>query len=117
MRSSTLSLDGDEPLYPLACEHFTGVDIAFGVGGDHVEPEELASVFAHASHLADDLAVLAVEEPDVVIGEVGNVQELLLLVGREYHASGGTADACHRGQDELLLVLALFRENLDAVGV
>src|SRR5260370_33022951 len=56
----------DKPLYPLAREHLACVDVAFGVHGDHVQPEKLAPVFAHAAHLAHHLAVLAVEEPDVV---------------------------------------------------
>src|ERR1700674_2165560 len=61
-----LSLHRDEPLYPLAGEHLTRVDVAFGVHGDHVQAEELAAVFAHLTHLAQDLAIQPVEEPVVV---------------------------------------------------
>ena len=64
------SLNRDEPLYPLAGEYFACIDVAFGIHGDHVQAEELAAVFAHASHPAHHLAVLAVEEPDMVIREI-----------------------------------------------
>src|SRR5258705_11032866 len=70
-------LNGEEPLHSLAGEYFTCIDIAFRVHADHVQPEELASVFAHAAHLAHNLAIFAVEEPDVVIREIGNIQKVL----------------------------------------
>ena len=68
-------LCGREFLHPLAAEHFSRVNHAFGVHGDHVQPVELACVLAHAADLAHDLAILAIQEPDVVVGEIGNVQE------------------------------------------
>src|SRR5579872_5435626 len=58
----------DEPLHPLASEHLTRVDIALGVHFDHVQSEELAGVLPHAAQLAHHLAILAVEEPDVIVG-------------------------------------------------
>ena len=90
--------------------------IAFRIDGDHVQTEELAAVFAHAAHLADDFAVFAVKEPDVVIGQIGNIQEPLLLVGREHHAASGAAHAGHRRQDEFVQELALLGGDVDAVG-
>ncbi len=60
-------------LNALTGEYLARVDSAFRIHGDHVQAEELAPVFAHASQLTDDLAILAVEKPDVVVGEVGNV--------------------------------------------
>src|SRR6267378_2768481 len=62
--------DRDESLYALAGEHLTRVDVALRVDGDHVQAEPLSSVFAHAAHLAHDLAILAIQEPDVVVREV-----------------------------------------------
>src|SRR5260370_30245288 len=106
-RLGVLSPNGHEPLYPLAGKPLTRVDVAFRVDSDHVQPKKLAPVFTHASHLAHHLAVLAVEEPDVVIREIRNIQEPLLLVRREHHAPGGTAHARHGGQDEFLHELAL----------
>src|SRR5690242_7282008 len=67
------SLNRHEPLHPLAGEDLTSIAIALRIHGDHVQPEDLAPVFAQASHLAHDFAILAVEEPDVIIREIGNV--------------------------------------------
>ena len=106
-----------EPLHPLTGENLARVDNAFGVNRNHMQPEELAAVFAHASHPAHYLAVLAVEEPDVVIRQIGNIQEPLLLVGREHHAAGGTAHARRGSEDEFLDELALLGGDLDAVGI
>src|SRR5882762_1218030 len=52
----------------------------YAVDGDHVQAEPLSSVFAHAAHLAHDLAILAIQEPDVVVREVRDEQVLLRLV-------------------------------------
>src|ERR1700722_9941492 len=49
--------DRQESLDPFTGEDLTCVDVAFRVHRDHVQPEELATVFAHASHLTDDLAI------------------------------------------------------------
>src|SRR5687767_3721983 len=61
------TLGGHEPLHPLAGEDFTCVNVAPRIGGDHVQSEELAAGLAHAAESADDLAVLAVQEPDRVV--------------------------------------------------
>src|SRR6185295_6135102 len=63
-----------EPLHAFAGEHFASVDVAFRVKSDHVQAEPLSAVFAHAAHLADDLAVISIEEPDVVVREVRDEQ-------------------------------------------
>src|SRR5438445_10155785 len=95
-------LDGEKPLHSLAGKHFASVDDALRVHRFHMEPEELAAVFAHLAHLSQDLAVLAIEEPDVVVGEIGNVQQPLFLVRREHHAAGGTAHGGPFGHLEFL---------------
>src|SRR4029077_16551306 len=69
-----------ESLHSLAVEHFTGIQIALGVGRLHMDAVELAGVFAHATHGAEDLASLAVEEPYMVVGEIGDIQEFLIFV-------------------------------------
>src|SRR2546425_141979 len=64
------TLSRHKPLHALAGEDLTRVDVALRIDGDHVKPEKLAAGFAHAAQLADDLAVLAVQEPDVIVREI-----------------------------------------------
>ena len=106
-----------EPLHALAGEDLTRVDGALRIDGDHVKPVKLAAAITHAAHLTDDLAVLAVQEPDVIVREIRDEQVLLLLVGRERDATGGTPHARHRREDELLQELAFLRRDVDAVRV
>src|SRR5439155_498344 len=75
------TLGGHKPLDALAGEDLTGVDVALRIDGDHVKPEPLAAVFAHAAHLSDDPAVLPIQKPEVIVREIGNEQVLLRLVG------------------------------------
>ena len=60
-------LNRNELLHALAREHFSRVDGALGIGGDHVHPVELAGVLPHAAECAQHLAVVTVKEPDVVV--------------------------------------------------
>src|SRR6266850_8205010 len=106
-----------EPLHALAGEHLARVDVPPGVGGDHVQAEELPAGLAHASELAHHLAVLAIEEPDVVVRQVGDEQILLRLVGREGDAAGRAPDARVLRQLELLLEVPLLVRDVDAVRV
>src|SRR4029077_17472184 len=65
LRNDTFSkglLHREEPLHPLTVLNLAGVDIAFRIDSNHVQPEKLASVLARADHLADHPAVLAVDE-------------------------------------------------------
>src|SRR5262249_48817692 len=71
----------DESLDAFALENFAGVDDSFGIHGNHVEPEELAAVPPNTAHLTDVFAVVTFQEPDVVVGEIGDVKQPLLLVG------------------------------------
>ena len=87
---------------PLAGEHLTRIDGALRIDRDHMQPVELAAAIAHAPHLTHDLAILAIEEPDVIVRQIGNIQEPLRLVDREHHAAGGATHACHGSQDEFL---------------
>src|SRR6185436_13446752 len=80
-----------ESLDALSRENLTGVDVAFRIGGDHVQAEKLAATFAHAAQPAGDLAVVTIEEPDRVVLDVADVEVLLCLVRRERDASGGSA--------------------------
>ena len=82
-----------------------------------MEPEELSAGFTHASQRADHLAVLAVEEPDMVVREVGDEQVLLRLVRRERDAAGGATDAGVFRQLELFLEVPLFVRDVDAVRI
>src|SRR5579871_279115 len=111
------SFHRQEPLHALAREDFAGVDVALGIDRYHVQPEKLAAVFAHVAHLADYFAVLAVQKPNVVVGEVGNIKELLRLVWREHDTAGGPADSCGGGHNELPQKLALLGGHLNAIGV
>ena len=62
-----------ESLDAFALENFAGVDGSFGIHGNHVEPEELAAVLPHTPHLTNDFSVVTVQEPDVVVREIGDV--------------------------------------------
>src|ERR1043166_9498471 len=99
---------GNEPLPSLSLKDLAGIDVPLGVYCDHVQPEELAAVLTHASHLAQDLTVIAIQEPDMVVRKVGDVQEPLLLVGRKHHAAGRSANAGIRSDDKLLQVFSLL---------
>src|ERR1700730_11749058 len=77
--------------------------------------EELASVLAHATHGAQDLASLAVEEPYVVVGEIGNIQELLVFIVREHYAAGRATNARPFGHLDFLLEIALLVGDVNPV--
>src|ERR1700722_1072927 len=88
--SPSLSLGRCKLLHTLAREDLPCVDDAFRIYRDHVQPKELARILAHTAHLAHDFAIHAIEEPNVVIRQIGNVQVLLSLVRREHDAACGT---------------------------
>src|SRR6266540_7347212 len=69
-QGQTVSAHRHEPLHSLAVEHLARIDASLRVDGDHVQPKELPAVFAHAAHLTQDLALVPVQEPDVVVGEI-----------------------------------------------
>src|SRR5262245_41423187 len=77
----------NETLHALSAEYLTGIDVAARIHCDHVESEELAAVVTHATQRADNLAVIAVEKPNMVVRQIGNKQEPLRLIGREGHPS------------------------------
>src|SRR6266550_4007262 len=97
-----------EPLHALAREHLARVDVPLRVGRYHVEAEELAATLTHASELTDDLAGLALDEPDVVVRQVGDEEILLRLVRRESDAARRSTDAGVLGELELLLEVPLL---------
>jgi len=72
---------GNKSLHALAVPNLTWVDVALRIDGDHVQTHELTAVLAHHAHITQYLAVPSIEEPDVVIRDVGNIQIALLLVG------------------------------------
>ena len=84
---SNLLFGEDEPLDPLAVLNLAGIDVAFRVDGNHMQPEELPAILARAAHLAYHLAVFSIEEPDAVVGEIGNIQKSPGLIGRKSHTS------------------------------
>ena len=53
-----------------------------------MQAEELPAVFAHGSELTDHLAILTVDEPDMVVGQVRDVEIALTLVRRERDTTG-----------------------------
>src|SRR5207245_1065490 len=112
-----LLLAGNEPPHPLAVLSLAGVYMAFRVDGNHVQAEELPPVLARAAQFTDHLAVLPIEEPNAVVGEIGDIQEPLCLVGRKGHTSGGTALSGIWRQNEFLQELAFFRSDLNSVGI
>ena len=61
---------GHETLHPLAVEHLARIDVPRRVHCNHVKTEPLAAVLAHAAHLADDFAILAIQKPDVVVRQI-----------------------------------------------
>src|SRR3990167_8755630 len=74
-----------ELLHTLAGLHFTRVDVPLRVGGNHVEPVELAGPVAGAPDAAEDLPVLPVQDPDRVVLDVGDEHVALPGIGRESH--------------------------------
>lgn len=46
-----------------------------------MQSEELAAVLTIAAHLTDHLAAISIWEPDVVVGEVGDIEEALRFIG------------------------------------
>src|SRR6201996_5480673 len=72
-----------ELLHPLTAIGLGGVDVALGIGDDAVHGIELTGLPAAAAEPVQFLHGLAVEDMDVLIGAIGDVQELLLLIGRE----------------------------------
>jgi hypothetical protein len=99
-------LDREEPLHSLAVEDLTGIQGALRVHGFHMHAEELASFLTHAANLAYDLPVQAIQKPDLVIGEIRNIQELLRLVRREHNSASGAAYARPFGDPDFLLEIA-----------
>src|SRR5262245_60941414 len=81
------AVGGDKPLHALAREHLARVDVPLRIGRDHVQAEELSAALAHAAKLTDDLARFALDEPYVVVRQVGDVEILLRSVGRKGDAT------------------------------
>ena len=40
-----------------------------------MQPGELARILPHLTHLANDLTVFAVQKPNVIVPEVGNIED------------------------------------------
>src|SRR6516225_5597725 len=79
----TARVGQDELLNALAVLHFTGVDVSLGIGGDRVDPMQLAGVAAVAAERTRQGAILAVENPNHVVGAVGGQHVFLLRVARQ----------------------------------
>ena len=109
------TVGGHEPLHALAGEHFARIEIALGVGGFHMKAEEASTVLTLLAQRAHDFARLAIEEPDVVVRQVGDVEQPLFLVVREHHAAGRSAHARRFGQLEFLLEVALLVGDVNPV--
>ena len=73
--------DGNKPLHALALKDFASINVAFGIHSDHVKTKKLAAVFTHSAYLSHDCAVLPIQKPDMVVRQVGDIQESLLFVG------------------------------------
>jgi hypothetical protein len=59
---------------------------------DHVQPVELAP-FCHAAHLVHDLSVIPVEEPNVVIPQIGNGESLPTMLRNVLNRLGAKRDS------------------------
>jgi len=57
-------------LHTLTRENLSRIDRALGVDSNHVEPEELAAVLTHLTHVTHNLTRLPVQEPDLVVREI-----------------------------------------------
>src|SRR5262245_53811555 len=115
-----LFLDGaeafvHESLDTLSFVRLGRVDVAFGVGRDAVDPEELSRLTATVAETCEELQRLPVENIDLGVLAVGQVDESLLRILRE-------RDVPHRPgaqrilRNELLFdELSVRREHLNAV--
>jgi len=73
----------NESLSPFSSLHLTRVDVALRVHGDAMHPMELARVSAASTESSKDFEGLAVEYPNLLVGSVGNVKELLFGIRRK----------------------------------
>src|ERR1019366_2065378 len=80
-----------------------------------MQPVKLAGVAAVAAEAADDLAVLALQDPHHVVDDVADDEVFLLRVAREMQRAGRTAFADRTVDKKLLDEFALLGEDLDAV--
>src|SRR5205085_10277510 len=109
--------DRNEALHSFARKNFARIDDALRIHADHVEPKELAAVLAHAAKRAENLAVIAIQKPDVIVRQIGNKQETLRSIRRKRNAAGRSSDARILCQFDFLFKVALFIRDMDAVGI
>src|SRR5689334_23612018 len=114
-RPSRTLLGNRKLLHAAPGRGFADVEISLRVDAHPVRPEHLADLPAAAAEFADDFQVGAPQDPDFMVGAVGDIQPLLLCVGREdRHECRTGGQRCRR--DHLLSEkLALVIEHLDAV--
>ena len=103
----------DEFLNPLAVFDFAGIQVAFRIHRDRINPVELAGVSAIAAERARQRAFLAVENPDHIIGAVGGEQILLLRVVREGEVVDGSARRVLHAPDAAAVGTAGLRRGMD----
>src|SRR5277367_4641923 len=60
-----------------------GVEVALGIGSDHVQQRELSGVVPGAAEAAENLSGFMVEYPQDLIACINDVQVLLLGIRRE----------------------------------
>src|SRR5215510_9436884 len=75
---------GQELLDPLVLLDLARVEVSLRVQSNGIDPVELARVGAIAPEVAERLATLPVENPDLVVGSVSHVHVLLLRVARQH---------------------------------
>src|SRR5215470_5547977 len=76
---------------------------------------ELAGVAAAPREVREYRAVVAAQEPDVIVLAVRRVQERLSAVGREVQIPHGAASQGGGGDQKLLHERAVLPEHLDAI--
>src|SRR5207253_9144996 len=73
-----------ELLYPLACIHLGGEDVALAIDRDVVKRRKHAHLPSRPTEAAERLLRGAVDDAHLPVHAVDHTDEFLLLVGREY---------------------------------
>src|SRR5688572_2873361 len=91
------------------------VDATAAVDAHAVRPQHLADMTSAVTEGADDFQVAAPQNPDLVIGAVGQVEPLLIVIRRQHRQERRARRARLGGEDLFGDVGALLIEHLEAV--
>src|SRR3954453_6888564 len=110
-----LLIHSPELLYPLTGIHLGGEDVALTVDGDVVQRSEHAHLPSGATEAAERFFRRVVDQTHLAVHAIDHIDELLLLVGREYEIVD------RAGATRCLLIdmlgdeAAVLAENLQAI--